>query len=350
MKKIIAILMMLVIGGTAAFAFSKKGDETLELVPVMSSKTDQQNRVWVGTFQLVWNDFMDNIVKAPVKFTDEKSTLANELNKQKFKADMLNPDTYYKTYGAITPELKVQIETALKEKFNETSDILGNINWTPGPEKYLVYAMLKKDFKFLTAFDKLKPARFANTKGKVDYFGIDKNSESILRQTVRVLFYNSEDDFALSIRTDGEDVIYLYRTSEDKPFDKLYSDMHVKQAGYIGTSTFNKFDTMKVPNVSLYKMQSYPELCNKPIKDTKMMITDAMQTVDFKMDNEGVKLKSEAAIATAMSARPNMEVPKPRQFYLDDTFVLFLQESGKKLPYFALRVNDINLVNKTGKE
>lgn len=350
MKKIIAILMIIMIGGTAAFAFSKKGDETLELVPVLNAKTDQQNRVWVGTFQLVWNDFMDGIVKAPIEFVGEKSSLAKELNKQRFKADMLNPDTYYKTYGEISPELKVQIETALKEKFNETSDILGNLDWTPGPEKYLVYAMLKKDFKFLTAFDKLKPAKFANSKGKVEYFGIDKNSENILRQTVNVMFYNSADDFAVAIRTDGEDMLYLYRTSDDKPFAKLYSDMNIKKAGYVGVTSFQNVDKMKVPNVSLYKMQSYPELCNKQIKNTKMMITDALQTVDFKMDNEGVKLKSEAAIATAMSARPVLEKPIPRNFYFDDTFVLFLQENDKKLPYFALRINDINLVNKTAEE
>ena len=48
------------------------------------------------------------------------------------------------------------------------------------------------------------------------------------------------------------------------------------------------------------------------------------------------------------SLEPVEEVA-PRYFYLDDTFVLFLQERDKKLPYFALRVYDLKLVNKTGK-
>lgn len=351
MKKLLAVAAIMLLAGSCAFAFGgKKGNDTLELVPVMNYKTEQQNRVWVGTFQLVWNDFMDYIVKGPVVFENEKSPLAKQLNKQKFKADMLNENSYYKAYGAISPELKTQIESGIKEKFNETSDILNSLDWNPAPEKYLVYAMLKKDFKFITAFDKLKPARFGNSRAKVEYFGIDKNSDEILDKTVHVLFYNSVDDFAISINTQTDDILYLYRTSDDKPFDKLYSDMNMKKAGYTGFRAFNEKDVLKVPNLSLFKEQSYPQLCNKPIKNTKMMISDAMQTVDFKMDNEGVKLKSEAAIATVMSALPVFEKPQPRKFYLDDTFVLFLQEGGKKLPYFALRVNDVDFVNKTGRK
>lgn len=349
MKKLVAIMMLMVLGTAAAFAFPKK-DAQLELVPVLNYKTHQQNRVWVGTFQLVWNDLADYIVKGPIQFENEKSSLVRQLNKKRFKADMLSENSYYKTYGEINPELKTQIENAIKEKFNETSDILDSINWTPAPEKYLVYAMLKKDFKFLTAFDKLRPGRFGNKLGKVEYFGIDKNSDSSLRYMVNVLFYNSSDDFAVAIRTDGEDILYIYRTSDDKPFDRLYSDMNVKKAGYIDSSQFRSIDTLKIPNVSLYQQANYTELCNKPIKNTKFTISDAIQTVDFKMDNEGVKLKSEAAIAVAMSARPQTEKPKPRKLYVDDTFVIFLQESGKKLPYFALRVDDLDLVNKTGRK
>ena len=35
------------------------------------------------------------------------------------------------------------------------------------------------------------------------------------------------------------------------------------------------------------------------------------------------------------------EKDKPRYFYVDDTFAIFLREKGKALPYFAGRVEDI---------
>ena len=37
--------------------------------------------------------------------------------------------------------------------------------------------------------------------------------------------------------------------------------------------------------------------------------------------------------------RPNNE--KPRYFYVDDTFAMFLKEKGKELPYFAGKIQDI---------
>ena len=78
------------------------------------------------------------------------------------------------------------------------------------------------------------------------------------------------------------------------------------------------------------------------------MIDQAVETVDFKMNNEGVKLKSEAMIMTKLTAL-NPEASHPRKLYFNDTFVLFLQESDKNQHYFALRVNDVSMINKLKK-
>ena len=346
MKKLLTLVAVLLMTSCCSFA---KSEQTLDVLPLFNSKSVQQNRLWVGTFQLVWNDLMDGIVKGPVKFEDYKSKLAKQLNEQTFKADQISEDSYYKTYGAISPELKVQIETAIKEKFNETSGILNSIDWTPAKGKYLVYAMLKKDFKFLTAFDKLKPARFAHSFKKVNYFGIDKDSDAILDKMVHVLFYNSSKDFAVSVTTQGNDILYLYRTNDDKNFQRRFADMFMKKAKYQGAFEFTAKDELKVPDISLYSEKSFDELCNHPIKNTDITIDKALETVEFKMNNEGVKLKSEAAIATTMSMPMPLDRVKPRKFYFDDTFVLFLQEADKDMPYFALRVDDVSLINKTGK-
>ena len=46
-----------------------------------------------------------------------------------------------------------------------------------------------------------------------------------------------------------------------------------------------------------------------------------IETVDFKMNNEGVKLKSEAAIMMKCLAMP---IERGRNFMFTDNFVLFL--------------------------
>ena len=127
--------------------------------------------------------------------------MADLLNKREFTTDDLLDSSYYKKAALASPEIKKEIEKAIKEKFNETSDILGMFNWTPAKGKYILYAMLKKDFEYIKPFDKLDDAEFSGSKGMVKYFGISKKSSSALRYTVRVLFYNGPDDYAIALRS-----------------------------------------------------------------------------------------------------------------------------------------------------
>lgn len=343
MKKIFLTLLTMTIFATSAFAFFKKSPETeLVVMPMFSTETNDLNKVWVGTFQLVWNDLMDNVVKAPIEFTDGPSNLAEELNKQEFTKEMLSDSSYYTAHGVANMNLKEQIDKALMEKFNETSDLLKSMDWSG--RNYLVYAMLKKDFEFLSAFDKLKKGKFGTlNKEKVQYFGIDDKSSKALRENVSVLFYNNPSDFAVELATKGNDRVLLYRTDDNKSLSALYDDMMQKSSEHVGSKRFVEKDKLKVPFISFKSLNQYPELQGKTIKDVDLTIDQALQSIDFKMDNHGVKLKSEAALIMKMSM-PAPIMREPANFYFDDNFVMFLIEKDK--PYFALRVADVAALNK----
>lgn len=342
-KTFLTIIAMLLLSTSAfAFPFFKKAASTeLVTLPLFASESAAENKVWVGTFELVWNVLMDDIVKGPISFVNGTPALVKELNKQAFKADMISDDSYYTAHGVMTPELKNTIDTALKEKFNETSDLLKGVDWNSN--KYLVYAMLKKDFEFITAFDKLASDTFGKqNKTEVEYFGINKNSKGDVRDNLTVLFYNSSKDFAVKIYTKDNDKIILYRTNDNKSFDKLYADVLNKSTKYNGTRTFNKKDELKVPNINFKNKKEYTELEGKTIKGTDFTIDAALQTIEFNMDNKGVDLKSEAALIMKMSM-PMPVTEKPRKLYFNDTFTMFLIE--KDTPYFALRVKDVEAIN-----
>lgn len=331
-RKLLTILTALLLLSPAAFASG------IDVLPTMQSKTNVQDRVWVGTFQIVWNDFMDKIAFNQVKFPSGTPVSVNELNKQAFTVDDLSEKCYYKYFGTVTKNTKKTITKAIKRKFNETSDILDRMDLSPSKDKFLVYAMLKKDFKFVSPFDKLDKSLFRDT--PAEFFGIQPNSPKELDETVDVLFYNNSSDFAVKLKTEGADEVYLYRTANTKPFNYIYADMLKKQNAYTGDKAFSEADMLKVPNLKFFEEKEFEEIGGHRVKGTNIVIDKAIETVKFEMDNTGVKLKSEAAIIAKMTAL--LPSPEPRYFYFDDTFVLFLKEKGKNKPYFALRVYDIS--------
>lgn len=341
MKKILLLIISLFcLNCSSTFAI----DEVI-IVPTFSSKEQAQNRVWVGTFQLVWNDFMNEIVKKPIKFVDKNTKVVKQLNKQEFTADMLSEKDYYKKYGETSLALKQEIETAIMEKFGERSEILDKIDWTSNNRAYVVYAMLKKDFSFLKRFNQLAISDFGPYESK--YFGINETSKAQLYSNVRVLFYDSPANYAVVLNTQSNDEVYLYRTNDNQSFDKLYKKMKKQAKRYKGNQNFVEGDKLKVPYLTFKKVLNYDFLCNRLIKNTNnLYLAKALQSVDFDLNEAGVKLKSEAALDVQFMSFMPRPVTEGRNFYFDNTFVIFLKEKNKEMPYFAARINDIILFNK----
>ena len=347
-KKVIitALLTIIFIGGT--FVCAKTENNTVQMLPAFSSEFKQQDRLWVATFQLAWNEFMNNIVKGYIMFNGGTPQDVKILNRQEFKKNMLSADSYYTAYGRTSLALKKQIEDAIWNKFGEKSELLDSINWNDPTNAYLIYSMLLKDFKFTKRFDILGVEKFARSKQKVQYFGIDKNSSQNLYDGVNVLFYNNRFDYAVSLKSDKDEVI-LYRTNLNFNFEDLYNDLKIKSQKYKGSKKFTAGDQLKVPFMSLKAKTSYPELCNKEILHTnKLYISQALQTADFNLNNTGVKLKSEAIMDIKVMSMPLTVKQKGRNFFFNNTFVIFMKEKNQSLPYFAMRVRNMDLYKYTG--
>lgn len=335
MKKIYGIILALLLGlNLQTFATD------IEVQPTMFSRSNAQDRVWVGTFQLVWNNFIDKVVYNPVRFREGTPMIVHELNRQSFTEDDLSDKSYYTYVGKVTKNTKKQITKAIKKKFKETSDLLDKFDLTPRNDKYFIYAMLKKDFEFVNEFNKLGKSVFGED-DTAEYFGIDKKSDNDLCKGVRVLFYNSHKDYAVALKTKDNEDVYLYKNGANKSFNYLYADMLKKEKAFEGEKEFRDIDELKVPNIKFFVEKSFDELAGKRIMGTNLVIDKAMETVKFNMNNKGVELKSEAAMDIMRCSLPDPDKAVPRMFFYDDTFVIFLKEKKAKNPYFALRVNDI---------
>lgn len=338
MKKLFGLILALLISANI-YTFAAG----IEVQPTLQTRTNAQDRVWVGTFQIVWNDFMDKIVHNPIRFREGTPAIVQELNKQEFTVEDIDESSYYRYTGKVTKNTKKQIAKAIRKKFKESSDLLDKLDLRPSNDKILIYAMLKKDFEFTKAFDKLGKDAFGEYQ-IAEYFGIAKKSDKELGEGVKVLFYNSPDDYAVMLTTKDKDEVYLYKNDSNKAFNSIYDDMLKKKTAFTGEKSFQDEDELKVPDIKFFTEKSFEELCGRRVMGTNLVIDQALETIKFEMNNKGVKLKSEAAMSIMkMSLAPEN---RPRYFYFNDTFVLFLKEKGKHNPYFALRVHDITKFQK----
>ena len=305
--------------------------------------TITNNSVWCGTFNLIWNDLKNNLAKQDIVFTPQLKVVEN-LNKGSFTTNELSEDSYYKKYGTPSIELKEEIEKAIKEKFNETSDILDNFNWNDtGNKDYFLYAMLKKEFEFPKEFAELENGKFGNY-SNVKYFGIDNTTSDEVRNQVEVLYYNSKDDFAIKLITKGNDEVIISRGNNENTFKEIYDGIEEKSESYEGNKEFAENDTLKIPNITFDLKEEFKELEAQPFEFSNgdiYKIETALQTIKFKLDKKGGEIKSEAGMIVRKNA---IATDESREFLVDDTFTIFLKENSKELPYFAAKISDISSV------
>lgn len=334
-KKLILMFSLLLLFTGCGGEKPKEMSETKLILPTMSDKVGEDG-IWVGTFQLVWNDLKNEVVKKDIEIDHE---MAQNLNKEGFTTNDISDEYYYKKYGRASLDLKAEIEKGIKDKFNQKSSILDQLDWTNN--EYIFYTMLYREFEFENKFDVLSNTDFGIYKN-IRFFGISPDSNEKLKTQVKILFYENDQNFAISLKTKSGDEVIMYKNPQGETFEEMYANMKEKQDSYTGERIMGEDDEFKAPMISVNYLRNYDELKNKEFYTAdgeKMFIADALQTVEFMLNEKGGRVKSEAAIGTKNSAMLGGEEPK--KLYLNDTFTLFLKEESKDKPYLAAKITDI---------
>lgn len=203
--------------------------------------------------------------------------------------------------------------------------------------------MLKKEFNYLEKFSELPDDTFDNSEEKVKYFGIGVSTSKDASKNVEILFYNSNEDFAIKLKTKENEEIILYKTTGiDKSFEENYNDIQEFKSKYNGEKVLQKTDILKIPYIMVNGEINYDELCGRIIKETDTYIKQALQTIEFNLNNIGGNVKSEAVITGTYGATQETR----KEFILNTDFILYLKEKSKDKPYFALKVNNTDVLVK----
>lgn len=283
-----------------------------------------KNNLWIGTLDLAWKDLKEKIGVNKIELEGENPQIVNDLNESTFSKEMLDPNDY-----------KINVERTV----------------TDG---YKIDATLKKELNFLEAFDNFSDTykwTFGdNKKEYIKYFGINNASLEKMNQNVEVLFYNPigngnlfSNDFAVRLRTKEGDEIILYRTNDKKSFDEYYEDIKLKTNQYKGSTKFSEDDELRIPYIRINGMISYNELYGKEIKNSNgLYIYDVIQNINFSLNEKGCNLSSKASMVTEY-----MGIGEDTKYcYFDNTFVLFMKEKNSNRPYFALKVDNTDILEK----
>lgn len=299
-------------------------NHNITMNPSYQSTLDENtiNNLWVGTLDLAWKDLEDKIGLNKIELEGEMPQIANDLNESTFSKEMLNPNDY-----------KINVERTV----------------TNG---YKIDATLNKELNFLESFDNFSDYKwtFGNSKEYIKYFGINNASPEKMNKNVEILFYNKlnndsllSNDMAIKLKTKEGDEIILYRTDDKKSFDEYYEDIRAKTKNYKGRTEFSEEDELRIPYVNVNGMINYNQLYEKKIKNSKgLYIYDVIQNVNFNLNEKGCNLSSKATMVTEY-----MSIGSDTKYcYFQDTFIIFMKEANSDKPYFALKVDNNDILEK----
>ena len=209
-------------------------------------------------------------------------------------------------------------------------------------EDTMAYAYLYKNLKFEKEFEGLEaPIAFHSSGGtnRVKGFGIQKYSSGKHRELgrqVEVLAYKDDSEFVIrlkSVRPNDEIVL-----AKVKPRDTLLATIEAvqKRAGGRRAWQLSKGDTLQIPRFDFDITRSYDELLK-----IYYLWKKAEQKIRFRLDERGAVLKSEARIVVQPEESGRVE---PKHLIFDRPFLIYLKEKGARYPYFALWVDNAELM------
>jgi len=303
------------------------------------------NVLWCGTFQLAWNEACQ-LTGGDLRFTST-NPLVTVLNQHSFTKESLDDASYVAMAGFVRDGIHEKIKKAVEAKFHGLfqPDFIPERSLTPHARDLMTYACLYKNLRFPTPFERLdNTLRFGGM--DVPAFGLGSYKASLeqMYPQLLILDYQSEDDFIIELKTksDGDRLILAKLQPQATLADTLTNVASRILGKSIETATSG--DLLSVPRIKLDITRQYTELEGLHLipKDTTVAVDlnvgSAVQNTKFELDENGVKLKSEAhmTFACSKSAQP---IPKHKMIF-DKPFLILMQRQGAKAPYFALWVDN----------
>ncbi len=309
------------------------------IVPTLDTPFQEgKSAIWCSSFQIAWNKLIANVVKGPIRvgsarFNPSEIASASE-------ADM-DPEMFYSEAGWVSDGIVERIQNEMKHKFPDVpKPEFPNLD----PIVAVAYAYLKADVQFNIPFlENEKPFHFRGAEGdstKVASFGIHENTsqKNELRKQIEVMYFNPDDsfekpkEFAIDPCKDSSpNQVVLAVLPRKQTMGEILKDLEKKIATYgleEHLHSFGRLDSFLVPNMHWKIKHRFKEL-EGPV------IGPALQVIEFKLDQRGASVSSQAIIGIKGG---------PRLFHFDRPFLIYMKKRDAKHPFFVMWVDNAELL------
>lgn len=316
--------------------------------------TDDSSILWCGTFQLAWNETCA-LVEEDLHFQGTEPAMVGMLNQRSFTRERLDKESFVAVAGFVKDDIFGQIDRQLRDTFKgrATPHYIPPKSLTPRPQDIVAYAYLFKNLEFPVPFERLgQPLVFGTT--AVPCFGIGeepKAGHAKMLEQVLIPDYQTADDFIVELKTKATQDRFLL--AKVPPAATLAATIKAVQSRMANATPVpaQLYDILKVPKLNFDVTREYQELENlqlvvqNPHIARDLQIVSALQNIRFQLDEQGVRLRSESHISFGCAARA---APPPARHVMvfDKPFLMLLQRRDADMPYFALWVDNSEILVK----
>lgn len=298
-----------------------------------------RNVLWCATMQMAWDEAAGHFGR-PLR-VKPACQLADSLNRQPFDRRWVDEASVFTASGLVNEGVLDKIDAGVRGKSGRRSVLLEDMRKTLSPADLVFFAALDKDLKFPTPFGKL--GRWQVGERKLPWFGFTPDAENTapLHRQTRVHHYGTGSDFVVELvsKESGDQFLLAKLPVAPKtPEDVIGSVLKHLQKD---APQADGADLLAVPNVNVMQTTSFTELHGKTVVGTNRFIREACQSIEFLMDEKGVRLHSEAEISFGCAAHPRI---KPRLMILDPPFAIVMKRRNAPRPYFMAWMANADLL------
>ncbi len=325
------------------------------VVPTLDTPVpDGKNAIWCASFQMAWDRLKKEVAGEAIQVATAEP-MAARLNAGELPPDAIDEASGYATAGRVKDGIREKIRVEMQKRFQKAAIELGSAD-----SAVVAYAYLQTRILFtIPYFENDEPLEFTGSNGKVtavSSFGLGHEQVGRyhkLHDQPEVLYvnlnhepgqWNPPTEFVLDLCHDSTpNQVIVARIPRRQTLKETLDDLKRRLAKPPGEEYRNAVSVLLVPNLNWSIRHRFNELegPDKSLLNSKLQglyLSDAIQTVDFRLDRSGVELRSEAGAAATSASFGNC--------LFDHPFLILVKKRGSESPMLVIWVDNAELLCK----